>query len=142
MAVPGNLDSKNSAGCWKLIREGAVMVTCVKDAVAAVGSEPVPKHKTPPVPDKASAKKASEVPYGKPPQASDSTVRTAQPRMSLEEAAILKAVPSTGITLERLAFATKLPAPNVADAAMSLRLKKLIRFLPGNRIAPISDGCI
>ena len=142
MAVPGNLDSKNSAGCWKLIREGAVMVTCVKDAVAAVGSEPVPKRKTPPVPDKASAKKASEVSSGKSPQASDSTVRTAQPRMSLEEAAILKAVPSTGITLERLAFATKLPAPNVADAAMSLRLKKLIRFLPGNRIAPISDGCI
>jgi hypothetical protein len=60
----------------------------------------------------------------------------AKPKMTLEEAAILKAIPSIGITLERLAFVTKLPASNIADAAMSLRLKNLLRFLPGNRVAP------
>ena len=141
MAVPGNLDSKNSAGCWKLIREGAEMVTCAKDVVAAVGSGRVPKRKTPPVPDRQPSVKAAEV-LSDPPPVPDSPPKRERPRMSLEEAAILNAVPSTGITLERLAFATKLPAPNVADAAMSLRLKKLIRFLPGNRIAPVSDGCI
>ena len=141
MAVPGNLDSKNSAGCWKLIREGAEMVTCAKDVVAAVGSGLVPKRKTPPVPDRQPSVKAAEV-LSDPPPVPDSPPKRERPRMSLEEAAILNAVPSTGITLERLAFATKLPAPNVADAAMSLRLKKLIRFLPGNRIAPVSDGCI
>lgn len=141
MAVPGNLDSKNSAGCWKLIREGAEMVTCAKDVVAAVGSGRVPKRKTPPVPDRQPTLKAAEV-LSDPPPVPDSPPKRERPRMSLEEAAILNAVPSTGITLERLAFATKLPAPNVADAAMSLRLKKLIRFLPGNRIAPVSDGCI
>lgn len=141
MAVPGNLDSKNSAGCWKLIREGAEMVTCAKDVVAAVGSGRVPKRKTPPVPDRQPTVKAAEV-LSDPPPVPDSPPKRERPRMSLEEAAILNAVPSTGITLERLAFATKLPAPNVADAAMSLRLKKLIRFLPGNRIAPVSDGCI
>ena len=141
MAVPGNLDSKNSAGCWKLIREGAEMVTCAKDVVAAVGSGRVPKRKTPPVPDRQPTLKAAEV-LSDPPPVPDSPPKRERPRMSLEEAAILNAVPSTGITLERLAFATKLPAPNVADAAMSLRLKKLIRFLPGNRIAPVSAGCI
>ena len=141
MAVPGNLDSKNSAGCWKLIREGAEMVTCAKDVVAAVGSGRVPKRKTPPVPDRQPTVKAAEV-LSDPPPVPDFPPKRERPRMSLEEAAILNAVPSTGITLERLAFATKLPAPNVADAAMSLRLKKLIRFLPGNRIAPVSDGCI
>ena len=57
--------------------------------------------------------------------------------MTIEEAALFKAIPSTGITLERLAFATKLPAGNVADATMSLRLKGLLRFLPGNRVAPV-----
>ena len=141
MAVPGNLDSKNSAGCWKLIREGAEMVTCAKDVVAAVGSGRVPKRKAPPVPDRQPTVKAAEV-LSDPPPVPDPPPKRERPRMSLEEAAILNAVPSTGITLERLAFATKLPAPNVADAAMSLRLKKLIRFLPGNRIAPVSDGCI
>jgi hypothetical protein len=58
------------------------------------------------------------------------------PKMTLVESVILKAVPSAGITLERLAFVTKLPASNVADATMSLRLKNMLRFLPGNRVAP------
>ena len=63
----------------------------------------------------------------------------AKPKMTLEESTILKAIPSVGITLERLAFVTKLPAANVADAAMSLRLKNLLRFLPGNRVAPAKE---
>ena len=70
------------------------------------------------------------------------TLPKSKPQMSLEESAILNAIPSTGITLERLAFITKLPASNVAEATMSLRLKKLIRFLPGNRVAPLSDGAL
>ena len=70
------------------------------------------------------------------------TLPKSKPQMSLEESAILNAIPSTGITLERLAFITKLPASNVAEATMSLRLKKLIRFLPGNRVAPRSDGAL
>ena len=70
------------------------------------------------------------------------TLPKSKPQISLEESAILNAIPSTGITLERLAFITKLPASNVAEATMSLRLKKLIRFLPGNRVAPLSDGAL
>ena len=129
MAVPGNLDSKTSAGCWKLIREGAVMVTSVKDAVAAAKVEPAsrPAAKAPPPEPEPEVRKRQKSPAPK-------------PRLSLEESAILKAIPSVGITLERLAFVTKLPAPNVADATMSLRLKNLVRFLPGNRVAPASAG--
>ena len=138
MAVPGNLDSKNSAGCWKLIREGAVLVTCAKDVVAAVGSESVSRCKMSPAPNLTSAVKADEIPSGSPLSVAGSSPKSVRPRLSLEESVVLKAIPSTGITLERLAFATKLPAPKVADAAMSLRLKKLIRFLPGNRVAPVA----
>ena len=137
MAVPGNLDSKNSAGCWKLIREGAIMVTSAKAAAAAVRHESVLKRNPARVPDRASAKTSADVP-SVPPPVSDFRPKKVRPQMSLEESAVLKAVPSTGITLERLAFVTKLPAATVADAAMSLRLKNLIRFLPGNRIATIS----
>ena len=59
---------------------------------------------------------------------------------TLEEQAVLKQIPSTGITLDRLAFKTKLPAKVVGDVTMSLRMKRLIRFLPGNRVAPAADS--
>ena len=144
MAVPGNLDSKSSAGCWKLIREGATMVTCANDIVAAVGAAVPSGRKTPPVSRKGMAEKGGNASRKPPPPAVDKPVTQpgSKPRMSLEESAVMNAIPSTGITLERLAFVTKLPASNVAEATMSLRLKKLIRFLPGNRVAPVPDGAL
>ena len=130
MAIPANLDSKSSAGCWKLIREGATMVTSATDVADAVADMPVAKQV------QISAEKIGamdDVPCGTPKR---KTKAISMPKMTIEESVILKAVPSVGITLERLAFVTKLPALNVADAAMSLRLKNLLRFLPGNRVAP------
>jgi len=133
MAIPANLDSKGSAGCWKLIREGATMVTSAKDVVAATADVPV-AVRVPPSAGKADALKADVHEPSKKAIAS-----RAKPKMTLEESTILKAIPSIGITLERLAFVTKLPASNVADATMSLRLKNLLRFLPGNRVAPAKE---
>jgi DNA processing protein len=133
MAVPANLDSKSSAGCWKLIREGATMVTSAKDVALAVVDAPV-AVRVPPAVGKADAIKPDVCEEPK------KTISSkAKPKMTLEESTILKAIPSIGITLERLAFVTKLPAANVADAAMSLRLKNLLRFLPGNRVAPAKE---
>ena len=133
MAVPGNLDSKHSAGCWKLIREGATMVTCAKDVVDVVGSAmPIKRKSQSSVRDPESLKKTVDAPVV------SSPLPSAKPKLTLEESAILDAIPSAGITLEKLAFVTKLPASNIADATMSLRLKGLLRFLPGNRVAPQS----
>jgi DNA processing protein len=140
MAIPANLDSKKSAGCWKLIREdGATMVMSAQDVVEAVETFcPSSKSSNKEIPAKSSAEKATA---GRNEAVVD-TQKAPKPKMSLEEAAILNAIPSIGITLERLAFATKLPAVNVADATMSLRLKGLIRFLPGNRVAPaMNQSC-
>ena len=39
MAVPANLDSKSSFGCWRLIREGATMVTSAEEVVGEVKGE-------------------------------------------------------------------------------------------------------
>lgn len=130
MAIPANLDSKHSAGCWKLIREGAAMVMSAKDVVDEAGKV-VGANCAKPQMDKANplAVDSSKAP-------NKALVPEAKPQLTLEESSILKAIPSTGLTLERLAFITKLPASNVADATMSLRLKNLIRFLPGNRVAP------
>jgi DNA processing protein len=133
MAIPANLDSKSSAGCWRLIREGATMVTSARDVALAVADAPV-AVRVPPVEGKSAASKLDVC--EKPKKTISSKTK---PKMTLEESTILKAIPSIGITLERLAFVTKLPAANVADAAMSLRLKNLLRFLPGNRVAPAKE---
>lgn len=139
MAVPGNLDSKNSAGCWKLIREGAAMVTCAKDVVDAVESAAPSECRTRPSARKSAIPGKKTAPPSAP-SSDPSPKPSAKPQLTLEESVILNAIPSTGITLERLAFTTKLPASNVADAAMSLRLKGLLRFLPGNRVASAANN--
>lgn len=140
MAIPANLDSRNSAGCWKLIREGAVMVTSPEEVVEAVK-----------VAAAASAEVGRQTKADKPPvkrrdigNGGDSVERetglkeksAGRPSLTIEEAVAFRAIPSTGITLDRLAFVTKLPVSAIGQATMSLRLKRLVRFLPGNRIAP------
>ena len=131
MAIPANLDSKNSFGCWRLIREGALMVTTTEEVVAAVTKlnrcDVEKLRPTPPHPHTPSASQRAST---------SQPLNLSTPHLTLEEAAVLRAVPSTGITLDRLAFATKLPAAAVGAATMALRIKKPIRFLPGNRVAP------
>ena len=126
MAVPANLDSKHSFGCWKLIREGAQMVTCADDVIAAVSAGAQPGGETKAV----SPRRKASAPAPSMPARDDA------PTLTLKEAAVLRALPSTGITLDRLACAVKLPSAAVSAAAISLRLKKKVRFLPGNRLAP------
>jgi DNA processing protein len=142
MAIPANINSRTSAGCWNLIKSGSLMVTGIKDVVDAVGaisaSAQGARHASfAPKAEKAviaeSQRKAS--PMKKP-----NAARKTKCALTLEESSILKAVPSAGITLDRLAFSTKLPAGTVAKATMSLRIKRLLRFLPGNRVAPLVDG--
>ena len=137
MAIPANLDSKSSFGCWRLIREGALMVTTAEEVVAAVKKSSrcdvgqlrptTPKLLNPSTSQRdATSQRAS----------TSQPLNTSTPQLTLEESAVLRAIPSIGITLDRLAFKVKLPAAAVGAATMSLRLKKLIRFLPGNRVAP------
>ena len=136
MALPANLDSKSSFGCWRLIREGATMVTSADEVVEKLGVE-------------RNGVKGAErgVNVGDSSRDHQSSTRTpapshqhkpSTPSLTLDEAAVLRAIPSTGITLDRLSFRTKRSAAVVGAATMSLRLKKLIRFLPGNRVAPAS----
>jgi DNA processing protein len=126
MAIPANLDSRNSAGCWKLIREGAAMVMSPGEVVALCGGD-------------AGVHGGQSMPSAKSSSSSPAAVAKPKPQLTLEESSVLRAIPSTGITLDRLAFNVKLPATKVGDVTMSLRLKHLIRFLPGNRVAPAKD---
>lgn len=135
MAVPANLDSKNSAGCWDLIRAGARCAACAEDVIAACGAACAP------VAEKTAEKEAlpqaaavRNVPRReKAPEPAETPPDMA---LTLEEAAVLKTVPSGGVSVDMLIHRTKLPPAKVNGALVSLRLKKKLRFLPGNRVAP------
>lgn len=136
MAVPGRIDSVASAGCLHLIREGARMVTCVDDIVEELSplgrapSAPPPARtplpsggktvRTPPPPKK-------RKPPAPPPEA----------KISLEESLVLRAVPESGTTGDHVAAATNFPMSKVNALLVALRLKGRVRFLPGNRVAPV-----
>ena len=138
MAVPGNLDSVNSAGCWKLIREGAKLVTSADEVTAICNTESGKRTDTS-LKTKADGLRKTLSPSAVPPPASSSA---AESLLTLEEAAVLKAIPSTGITLDRLSFTAKLPIATVNSITVALRLKKRIRYIPGNRVALMPTGAL
>ena len=119
MAVPGRVDSRASAGCLRLIRDGAVLVRDVDDVLEAM-SELFPKG----------ARAGSPAPSRDP----------ETPAYSPEEALVMLNVDSDGTALDELARQTKLPPGRVNSLAMGLRIKGFLKFLPGNRVAPTGAG--
>ena len=133
MAVPGRVDSRSSAGCLALIRDGARLVRHARDVEEELcGFLPGLEQ---PLAKKAGvkAKKADAVRD----EASAPAVRAAcpPPPFSLEEALVMKHVDAEGVSMDRLVQLTKLPAAKVNALCMALRLKGRVRFFPGNRVA-------
>ena len=115
MAVPGCVDSRASAGCHQLIRDGAMLVRDVDDILEAM-SELFPRQ----APSR-----------GRPsPEADPET-----PPYSAEEALLMLHIERDGTSLDELARATGLSAATVSSVAMGLRIKGFVKFLPGNRVA-------
>ena len=117
MAVPARVDNRMSAGCLKLIREGAILVRDVDDILEAM-SELIPRR---------GGAEAAAV--------GTDTVDPDTPKYSVEEALVMTHVDEDGISIDELVRETKLPVQKVNALAMSLRLKGFVRFLPGNRIS-------
>ena len=133
MAVPGRVDSRSSAGCLALIRDGARLVRHARDVEEELCGflpgleQPLAKKAG------AKAKKTDAVRD----EASAPAVRAAcpPPPFSLEEALVMKHVDAEGVSMDRLVQLTKLPAAKVNALCMALRLKGRVRFFPGNRVA-------
>lgn len=53
MAVPSSIASPLSAGCHRLIRDGAALVECAEHVLEAIGLERIPKPPAPPAPEDA-----------------------------------------------------------------------------------------
>lgn len=132
MAVPGRIDWKTSEGCLHLIREGARMVTCVDDVVEEVSSIVGASGGSGIVPAATAGLSGCEKP--------EKTRIVPEIRFSVEEAALLRDVPEGGTAIDALARSTGYAASRVNALLVGLRLKGRIRFLPGNRVAPVKKN--
>jgi len=139
MAVPGRVDSRSSAGCLSLIRDGAVLVRSAKDVVEAL-SELIPGRGS--LLRQGSGGQAADagredVPSPAPRDTSlgRSATPSPKPRFSIEEALVMKHVDVEGVSMDELVRRTKLPAAKVSSICMTLRVKGRVRFFPGNRVA-------
>ena len=132
MAVPARVDNRMSAGCLKLIREGAILVRDADDILEAM-SELLPRGRETGGLKTEDARRndgaASSV------LSLSSSADPDTPKYSVEEALVMTHVDEDGISIDELVRETKLPVQKVNALAMSLRLKGFVRFLPGNRIS-------
>lgn len=119
MAVPGRVDSRSSAGCLNLIREGAILVRDADDVMEAMSEL---------FPNMTQSQKKSEP---------SRDVDPDKPPYTIEEALLMLHVDSDGVSIEELSRLTKLPILKVNSLAMTLRIKGFVKFLPGNRIASV-----
>lgn len=121
MAVPGNITSKLSQGCLRLIRNGARMVTSADDILEEIN--PIFKQK-------AIAASGSAV------SARPGTPKTKPdvPPFSLEESLVLKHLGDEPKDIDSLVRAAKIPVSRINSILVGLRMKRKVRFLPGNRV--------
>ncbi len=149
MAVPGRVDSRSSAGCLSLIRDGAVLVRSARDVAEALselilgreeGKGKREEEKGKREEDvESQSRQAAPLPY--PETQTPTNPKTKQPdssplpKFSIEEALVMKHVDAEGISMDELVRRTKLPAAKINSVCMTLRVKGRIRFFPGNRVA-------
>ena len=135
MALPGRVDSRSSAGCLNLIRDGARMVRCPADVIEELSPLFSPKAEERPV--AVQGELGLESAKSKPKRTSPASAPSPAPApvFSIEEAMIMREVDNEGVSIDRLVDLTGLDAAKVNSVVMGLRLKGRIRFLPGNRVA-------
>ena len=131
MAVPARVDSRMSAGCLKLIREGAILVRNADDVLEAL-SELLPRRGL------EAEDGRREAPSSSPVSRLKSSADPDTPPYSVEEAMVMLHVDAEGVTVDELVRKTKLSVDRVNALTMSLRIKGFLRFLPGNRVAPLT----
>ena len=117
LAVPARIDSRMSAGCLELIREGATLVRSVDDILEEVNGY---RAKT-----SASVEKSEVDPQ--------------TPPYSPEEALIMLHVDTEPISIDTLVAEVGMPVDEVNAIVMGLRLKGFVKFLPGNRISLLTS---
>lgn len=121
MAVPGKIDSPLSKGSHRLIKEGATLVESIDDVMEALGDvgEQLQEH----------AKSASAQAAAK---AETPLFDPSRFKLSAEEKTVYNSLGKEPLHLDQIIADTDLPPGAVHAGLISLRLKGLIRQLPGN----------
>lgn len=103
-AVPGNIDTGHSAGCHRLIKDGATLVDSVEDIVRGLGIAPEP-----------------------PPERS-----VEMPALTPVQQGILRALSLTPRHVDTLAEELNLPVAQLNAELLMLEMYNLVRRQPGN----------
>jgi DNA processing protein len=121
MAIPGRIDSPLSAGSHQLIKDGATLVTCIEDVMDAIGiiGEGLKPHV-------AVASQAAEDKMQR------SLFELPSIKMSVNEKSLYGCLGKEPIHVEDIISDSKLSVAAINSSLISLRLKGLVKQLPGN----------
>jgi DNA processing protein len=121
MAVPGKIDSPLSQGSHRLIKEGAKLIETVEDVMEALGyiGDQLKDHTA------LTAKETME-------KVETPLLETAKFNLKGLEKTIYEALGKEPLHIDQLITDTSLPVGAVNAGVVSLRLKGLIKQLPGN----------
>jgi DNA processing protein len=121
MAVPGKIDSPLSKGAHQLIKQGAKLVESVEDVMEALGyiGEQLQEHVT------AAAAMASE-------RVETPLFDVSQLNLSEDERTIYGCLGKEPLLVDQIIAETDLAAGSINASLVSLRLKGLIKQLPGS----------
>jgi DNA processing protein len=121
MAVPGKIDSPLSKGSHQLLKQGARLIESVEDVMEALGyiGEQLQSHVS------EAAEKASE-------KVETPLFDTSQLKLSNDEKTIFDCLGKEPLQIDQIIADTALPPGNINAGLISLRLKGLIKQLPGN----------
>jgi len=121
MAVPGKIDSPLSKGAHRLIKDGAKLIETVKDVMEALGyiGEQLEEHVS------EAAKRAFE-------KVKTPLFDISQLKLSRDEKTIYGYLSKEPMHVEQIITDTRLAPGNINAGLVSLRLKGLIKQLPGS----------
>lgn len=123
MAVPGRIDSPTSAGCHKLLKQGARLIDGIDEIMDALGhvGDGLKTHAD------TAATQAEQ-------NAQGMLFDVSRLNLTEAEATILGRLNSEPVQVEEIIQMTRLPAGKVNASVISLQLKGLVKQLPGNMI--------
>lgn len=119
MAIPGRIDSPTSQGCHRLIRDGARLITSMDDIEEEL--QMMPGLVTPKI-----GLKSHDA--GKP----------LAPALSKDESLLMEALGKEERTIDEVVERAGLDAGRVNGLLVGLQIKRLLKILPGGRVAPVN----